>query len=175
MSRPTKLSEKHWQVLEMLGNDMPRKKAAESIGWTVDHLKHLCIGDTQRAGGVATLFKQEYLKGVQKSAEETKKLIQANVKTAQGLIAEVFAEIKGKKKKTDADKKLLSLYTNALAKFTPAVNVKNLSYSYTKGLLPEELVHEFKRLKTIAESSFDRGSIPEIAQGRARELSEVDE
>ena len=136
---------------------MPRKDVAKEIGWTKPHLDFLCVGDVQHAGGVAVLFKDEYLKGVLKSADETKKLIQANVKTAQGLIAEVFAEIKGKKKKTDADKKLLSLYTNALAKFTPAVSVKNLSYSYTKGLLPEELVHEFKRLTTIAEASFDRG------------------
>jgi len=173
MSMPTKLSEKHWKVLKML-EDMSREDAAREIGWKKDHIDKLCVGSVS-AGGVATLFKVEYLKLQTKQAEETKHLISQNTKMAQKLIGRVFDCINKKKKVSPEDQKILSLYTNALAKFTPTVNVKNLSYSYTKGLNAEELVHEFKRLKTIAESSFDRGRVPEVAKGRAGELSEVDE
>jgi len=175
MSMPTKLSEKHWKVLEMFDNDMTREDAAKAIGWTKKHLDRLCVGNVELAGGVASLFKAEYMKIQKKIANETDTLLKSNLKMAQKLMKEVFTEISNKKKKTDADKKILSMYTNAIAKCQPAVNIKNLSYSYTKGLTAEELVHEFKRLKTVAESSFDRGGLPETAEGRAGELSEVDE
>lgn len=174
MSMPTKLSEKHWQVLKML-EDMTRADAADAIGWTKNHLDHLCTGSVEKAGGVATLFKKEYLKIQAKQSEETKQLVAQNTKTAQRLIARVFNDIESKKKVTPEDKKILSMYTNALSKFTPTVNVKNLSYSYTKGLTAEELVHEFKRLKTIAESSFDRGGLPEAPEGRTGDISSFDE
>jgi len=165
MSMPTILSEKHWEVLEMLSNDVPRKDAAEKIGWTRDHLDKLCVGNTEKAGGVAVLFKAEYNKIKVKSKKETNDLIDSNLKLSQKLMREVFDEIGKKKSKSDADKKILSMYTNAIAKCQPNVNIKNLSYSYTKGLSAEELVHEFKRLKTIAESSFERGGVPEPSEG----------
>ena len=175
MSMPTKLSEKHWKVLEMLDNDMSRKDSAEAIGWKKQHLDYLCVGNVEKAGGVATLFKTEYMKIATKNAGETDTLLKQNLKLSQKLMREVFDEIKSKKKKSDADKKILSMYTNAIAKCQPSVNIKNLSYSYTKGLSAEELMHEFKRLKTIAESSFDRGGLPEVAKGGTRELPEADE
>ena len=159
MSMPTKLSEKHWQALELLSKDIPRKDVAEKMGWKRNYLDQLCIGAVTSAGGVAGLFKSEYEKVKAKSKKETDDLIHGNLKAAQKLMKEVFDEIGGKKKKSDADKKILSMYTNAIAKCQPSVNIKNLSYSYTKGLNAEELVHEFKRLKTIAEGSFDRGQI----------------
>jgi hypothetical protein len=154
---------------------MSRKDIAAEIGWTKQHLDYLCIGSVEKAGGVATLFKGEYMKIMAKVANETDTLLKSNLKMSQKLMREVFDEISDKKKKTAEDKKILSMYTNAIAKCQPNVNIKNLSYSYTKGLNAEELVHEFKRLKTIAESSFDRESIPEAAKGRARTLSEVNE
>ena len=175
MSMPTKLSEKHWKVLEMLDNDMSRADVAKDVGWTKNHLDHLCVGSVEKAGGVATLFKAEYLKIQAKIANETDTLLKSNLKTAQKLMKEVFTDIGSRKKKTDADKKILSMYTNAIAKCQPNVNIKNLSYSYTKGLNAEELMHEFKRLKGIAESSFERGGVPETSPGGAGDVSEVNE
>lgn len=161
MSRPTVLNEKHWKALELLGQDMSRENVAKTLGWSKGYLDRLCTGDTRRTSNAAPLFKAEYLRTQLKNAEETKKLTAANMRMAQKLIGEVFAEINQKKVKTDEDKALLSKYTNAIAKCQPNVNIKNLSYSYTKGLTAEELVHEFKRLKTVAESSFDaRKTIP---------------
>ena len=175
MSRPTKLSEKHWKVLEMLDKDVSRQDAATEIGWTKNHLDYLCVGNVEKAGGVATLFKGEYDKIQVKSKKECDDLIRENLRTAQRLMKRVFADIEKKKQTSPEDKKILSLYTNAIAKCQPAVSIKNLSNSYTKGLLPEELIHEFKRLKTIAESSFDRGGVPEAPEGRAGELPSLDE
>ena len=175
MSRPTKLSEKHWQVLDMLDKGMTRSDIAKEIGWTRDHLDKLCVGNVEKAGGVATLFKAEYQKVSAKITRETNELIQNNLKQAQRLMQGVFNEIESKKKVSAEDKKILSMYTNAIAKCQPSPSIKNLSFSYTKGLSAEELMYEFKRLKTIAESSFERGGISEAAAGRAGELPEVDE
>jgi len=175
MAPPTKLSEKHWQALQLIEQDHSRQEVSDTLGFKKQYLDYLCVGNVEKAGKVATLFKAEYSKVMEKSKKETDELLESNLKMAQKLMKEVFLEISAKKEKSDADKKVLSMYTNAIAKCKPPVNIKNLSYSYTKGLLPEELIHEFKRLKTIAESSFDRGTIPEAAQGRAGELPAVDE
>ena len=175
MAPPTVLSEKHWKALEMLDKEMTRREVADAIGWNRNHLDWLCVGNVEKAGGVAALFKTEYIKIQTRIASETDTLLKVNLKTSQRLMKEVFEEISKKKKKTAEDKKILSMYTNAIAKCQPSVNIKSLSYSYTKGLGAEELIHEFKRLKTIAESSFDRGSIPETAEGRAGAVLEVDE
>jgi len=175
MSMKTELSEKHWKALGLLENGMLRKDVATKLGYKRDYLDKLCVGNVTKCGKVATLFKSEYLKVQKKHAEETKQLVADNMKKAQELIGEVFTEIKGKKKKTDADKKILSMYTNAVAKCQPTQDVKNISYSYTKGLTAEELIHEFKRLKTLAESSFERGGISETPEGRTRNVPEANE
>ena len=176
MSKKTELSEKHWQALKLLeSSGLSRKAVAAKMGYTTNHLDHLCSGDIAKCGYTADLFKKEYLKIQSKHADETKALVKENTKTAQNLIKRVFTEMDEKKKLTPEDRKILSMYTNALAKCEPAVNIKNLSYSYTKGLTAEELVHEFKRLKTIAEASFDRGGIRETPEGRSGDVPEVDE
>jgi hypothetical protein len=175
MAPPTKLSEKHWKMLEMLENDMSRKDVAKAVDVSEMYLGYLCVGNVEKAGKVATLFKTEYTKIMEKSRRETNDLLDSNLKLGQKLMKEVMENIQAKKKKTAEDKKILSMYTNAIAKCKPATNIKNLSFSYTKGLGAEELMHEFKRLTTIAEASFDRRSVSETAEGRAGELSEVDE
>ena len=175
MSKPTKLSEKHWQALKLIEEDHTRQQVADALGFKKNYLDCLCVGNVEKTGKVATLFKQEYSKIMEKSRKETDELLDSNLKMSQKLMRDVFTEISAKKTKTDADKKVLSMYTNAIAKCKPATNIKNLSFSYTKGLDAEELMHEFKRLKTIAESSFDRGGVSEAAPGRTGKLPEVDE
>ena len=169
------LTEKHWKALKLLEQSKTRKDIADALGFSVGYLEALCSGDVRKGGAVATLFKAEYQKGLAKAKDETDRLIRQNLNTAQKLIAEVFVEIGDKGKKSQEDKKLLSMYTNAIAKCQPAQNIKNLSFSYTKGLLPEELIHEFKRLKTIAESSFERGAVREAPEGRAGDVPQIDE
>jgi len=176
MSKKTQLSEKHWQALKLLeGSEVMRKDVAKACGWTPNHLDQLCSGNIEKCGNTATLFKMEYLKIAVKNAEETKLLVKENVKAAQSLIKRVLAEFSQKKKLDKEDKKLLSMYTNALSKCQPNVSIGKLSYSYTKGLTPEELIHEFKRLKAISEGSSDSRGVSETLTAGSGELSEVDE
>lgn len=153
------LSEKHWQALRLLEEGMSRNDVAVKIGWSQDHFKKICQGDISSAGYTADLFKKELQKISVKQEEETRNLVKDNIRIAQLLVKDTLADIIVKKKKTDVDKKLIVSLTNALNKSTPSVSIGTLSYSYTQGLKPEELIHEFTRLKTIAEGSFDRRGV----------------
>lgn len=155
--KPGILSEKHWKALELFDQgNLSRKDIATACGWSYDYITDLCSGDTGKAGMVAGLFKAEYLKIQKKTADETKQLLEENTKLAQTLIYKVLDDLNKKKKQTPEDKKIISMYTNALAKCQPNVSIGKLEFSYVRGMTPEELIHEFKRLKSIAESSFDR-------------------
>jgi len=171
----TKLGEKHWQALELFEQDKSREQVAATVGMNKRHLDYLCVGNVEKGGNIATLFKTEYSRIMEKSRRETNELLDSNLKLGQKIMTDILSEIEKKKTKTPEDKKIISLYTNAIAKCKPATNIKNLSFSYTKGLDAEELMHEFKRLTTIAEASFDRRAVSEAPEGRAGALSEVDE
>jgi hypothetical protein len=155
--KPGELSEKHWKALALFeqGN-LSRKEVAAEIGVGYEYLNDLCQGNVGSAGQVALLFKEEYLKIQKKTQEETKSLLETNTKLAQKLIYKVLEDLNKKKRQTPEDKKIISMYTNALAKCTPNVSIGTLAFSYTKGMTPEELIHEFTRLKGCAESSFNR-------------------
>lgn len=152
------LTEKHWQALKLIESGMARKDVAVKIGWGPDYFKKLCSGDPC-VGTAADLFKKEVQKIESKRDEDTKALVKVNIQDAQEQVKRVLSEFKSKKRLNYDDKKILVTLTNALNKSTPPVNIKNLSYSYTSGLTPEELIHEFTRLKSIAESSFDRRAV----------------
>jgi len=158
--KPGQLSDLHWKALALFeeGN-LIREEVAAACGWKIDYLNHLCTGDTSTNGEVAALFKTEYLKIQKKQEEETKQLVANNTKSLQKLITRVIDEINSKKKVTPEDKKIISMYTNAVAKCQPHVSVGSVSFSYVKGMTPEELIHEFKKLKSVAESSFERQKI----------------
>lgn len=176
MSKKTELSEKHWQALKLLEEGLlSRSEIAKAIGYSRDHLDHLCEGSVEACGKSAILFKEEYQKITKKKDNELKDLFKTNTATAHRLISRVFKDIEGKNKITSDDRKILSMYTNALSRFQPTTSVQNLSYSYTSGLTAEELIHEFKRLKGIAESSFERGPIQSSPEGRTGEISEDSE
>lgn len=176
MSKKSELNEKHWQALRLFEEGkLTRNEIAKTMGWSRDHIDHLCSGSVAACGVSATLFKAELGKIEKKRDDTIKSLVKSNTEKAQKLISVVFSDIESKKKITAEDRKILSMYTNALSKFQPTVNIKNLSYSYTKGLTAEELIHEFKRLKTDSEASFNRGRVQEAAEGGTRELPEVAE
>lgn len=155
----TKLSEKHLQALELIKGGMPRKEVAAQMGWSVDHFKKLCCGDIANCGYTADLFKKELQQIEEGKDENIKILVRDNTEAAQSLIRVALSELATKKKLDYAEKKLLALLNNSLNKSTPKVNIKSLSFSYTKGLNPEELIHEFSRLKGIAEGSFDNRGV----------------
>lgn len=155
--KQTGLSEKHWQALKLIEEGaLNYKEIAKQIGWGEDYFFDLRSGNVERAGHAADLFAKEMQKIDAKNDSIARSLIKENIVTAQELLKRALADLKSKEVMSHEDKKLLGTLTNCLSKSIPNVSVDSLAYSYTKGLTPEELIHEFTRLKAIAESSFDR-------------------
>lgn len=169
------LSEKHWKALKLLEQGLERKDVAAQCGWGPDYFAELCAGDIEKVGYTADLFKKELQKITAKGEEETKTLIKENIKVAQRLVKRTLIELEAKKKPTEAEKKLIVSLNNTLNKSTPSVSIGSLSYSYTQGLKPEELIYEFTRLRAIAEGSFDRRGVQDSQSGGSGDLSTVDE
>lgn len=170
-----KLEEKHWQALKLLEAGEARKTVAEKIGVGINYFNDLCNGNIETAGITADLFKKELSKISAKREENIKLLVKENQETCQGQIKRALNDLKSKKRLGYDDKKLLASLNNSLNKSTPAVSIGSLSYSYTSGLTPEELIHEFTRLKSIAESSFDRRPVQVAGAGRPGSVSEGNE
>jgi hypothetical protein len=68
----------------------------------------------------------------------------------------------------ETSKELCSIL-NALGKTQTNVEVNN-SFSYTKGLSAEDLIHEFKRLGSLARSTLDGGRIQSVDAGGSGEI-----
>ena len=152
----TTLNEKHWEALKLLESGLTRKEVAAKMGWSEDHFNDMCQGNPRSIGQAADLFKKELQKLETKRDDNIKFLVARNIEAAQTLIQASLDEYKGRKRFTQEEKKLITTINNSLNKSTPAVNIKSLSYSYTQGLTPEDLIHEFQRLKSIAEISFSK-------------------
>ena len=172
----TELNDKHWKAIELIElGTLNYKEIAAECGWTEEHFQDLRSGNIEKCGYLADVFSKEFKTIEKKRDDNIKKLVKENTEVAQVIIKKVLAELNLKKRLTPEDKKIMSMYTNALAKCTPSVSIGSLSYSYTKGLNPEDLIREFKRLETIASQSFDRRGVPEASEGGAGTLSGVDE
>ena len=176
MRQKTQLTDVHWKALELLeAGTLSLADIATECGWSKDFFYDLKSGNIAKCGYIADVFNKEWKQIEVKRDSTIKKLVKENTESAQLLIKQVLAELKLKKKLDSEEKKLVSMYTNALAKCTPSVSIGSLSYSYTKGLNPEDLIREFKRLETIASQSFNRRGVPEASEGGAGTLSGVDE
>lgn len=173
---PGELLDKHWQALKMLeAGDMSKKDIAAKINVSPEYFSALINGDISKAGLIADLFKKEYSKIASKREDNIKAAVKENQEVCQAQMRRVLKELQGKKRLNHEEKKLLGLYNNSLNKSTPNVNIKNLSYSYTTGMTPEELIHEFGRLKAIAEGSFERRAVQGAQQGGSGTIPPADE
>lgn len=176
MSRPqAKLNEKHYEALRLIeeGN-MSIKKIAQQLGWSADYLYDLYEGNVEKTSSVAILFKAEVDKIEKKNTDKIKFLTKDNKVLALRMMNEYLRAKSTLKTRSDDDlKKVVSIF-NALSKITHNVEIGSI-HSYTKGLTAEELVHEFNRLKTIANGASYSRRIQEIKQGRSRVLSELAE
>lgn len=172
----TDLSEKQLKALSLFeagGKD--RKQIAQESGVGLEWLNDLCAGKTNKVGQVAALFKKEYDKIAEKRDENIRALSRESTEVALYNILSDLKEIKDKRIAGESiayeDKKLSGTLLNAISNNTPAVNIKNLSYSYRTGMTPEEMIHEFVRLKSVAEASFNRRRVQATGEGRPGELS----
>lgn len=170
------LNEKHWEALRLMREGkLTHKQIAAHVGWSVNYFQDLVQGKVDKCGYTAELFQKE-IKEIEKDlVKNIKYMTKENLSLALFEINRILKQLRDKKKLSFDDQKIIASLTTVLSKTTPQVEIGSVSYQYTKGLTPEELIHEFKRLKGIAESSFDRKGISGSQQGEPGRLPEVDE
>jgi len=170
------LTEKHWKAIKLLDEgNLTNEQVAHECGWSRDYLQQMIAGNVERGGQVALLFRAEVEKIEEKLEKSIKTLNKKNSEMVLGIMQRVLFNLQQKKTLTPREQSLLVHINTSLAKSKSSVHIGSLSYSYTKGLTPAELLHEFTRLKGIAEGSFNRRTVLEAPTGGAGELSSDDE
>jgi len=154
----TKLSEKHWQALQFIDEGkMSLREIAKHLGWEPGTLYDLYEGDVEKSGQTGILFKAEVSKLSQKNLKRIKDLTCDNKALCLRMINDFLRRKMSLGYQSDDDvKQIVSVY-NALSKSTAGVEIHNTTFSYIKGLSAEERVHEYIKLRTLAEGSSVRG------------------
>ena len=166
-------NEKHLKALELLEKGgLSTESIAKECGWTAKYLYRLKEGDTAQAGSVASLFMEEVKKINHKKAAKLKELVGANRVKGNEQIHRFIEEIENTKNPSIQEKKLLATLMNCISKSSPGVEIGNVSYSYTQGYTPEQLVYEFRRLQTLAGSASNRSAISGTSEGGSGEMSD---
>jgi len=157
--KTTQLSTKHWKALELLEEGtLSVKEIARSIGWTDWTLYELMSGNTKKNGELGELFYSELKKLHSRNQSKVKHLFKDNQRLALIKLNERLRELKAGPADAIASAEICKIM-NSLGKAGPSVEISNTSYSVTHGMTPEELVHEFKRLGTLARSTLDGAGV----------------
>ena len=155
----TQLSAKHWKALELIEEGtLSIKEIALSVGWSAKNIYDLMSGNTARTGSIGELFYSELKKQHARNTSKVKHLFKENQRLALIKVNERLRDLQSQKP-TDAITKEICKLMNSLGKAGPSVEISNTSYSVTHGMTPEELVHEFKRLGTLARSTLEGGGV----------------
>ena len=160
------LPAKYVRALELLelGN-ISYKDIAKQSHIAESQFYDLIEGNSIQYGELGRMFNDELEKLHKRRDKEIRDLTKKNKKSTQYLIDRYLCEAHKRKK---VDQSLISTLTsiaNALSKSTP--NVEIGSFSYTKGLSPEDIYAEFTRLSGLAH---ERGAIQAADSGRAGEI-----
>lgn len=175
MSKKAQLSEKHWKAIELIDEGkLTLKEIAGIIGVKPDTLYKLHEG-SDAMGKTGQLFKAEISKLSQKNMTRIKDLSRDNKQLSLRMMNDFLRRKMSTGYQSDDDVKLITTVFNALAKATPGVEINSTSYSYVKGLSAEELVHEFNKLRTLAEGASVRGGVPGTGSRISGVLSEPTE
>jgi len=162
------LNKKHLKALELLKTtDLPVIEIARQSGLSEFHLHDLIKG-SEKAGPVAQEFSAYYQKVIDNIDKETTleaKMLRALV--VKRLARWVEVATKAPQDMTQIARKQAIDILNAL-KQQPTYNIGSVSYS--RGLSPEDMVNEFKRLSALAESSLDARRIRSAGGGGPRIL-----
>lgn len=158
------LNKKHLKALELLKTtDLPVLEVAKKAGMSKDHLRDLMTGQ-EKAGPIAQEFGQEF----QKEMEAQDARI---AKVQRSLKETVFTKLEAWTREhsiTEENRKSFVDISKVL-QTGPTYNIGSVSYS--KGLTPEEMVNEFKRLRALAESALGRKSVQGAEEGGSGVLS----
>jgi AraC-like DNA-binding protein len=149
------LNPKHKKALELLqqGN-LKISEVAKQSGLGTTQLYDLMVGD-EHGGGVAAEFSAVY----QKAMDDADRRINAKQKELKETVAEVLDKWVNEKKHKKLSVTDQKAFAN-IAKVYQAGPVYNIgSVSYSRGLNPEEMLNEFKRLRAAAEGALDRRTV----------------
>jgi len=160
------LPEKYRKALQLIeaGNHSYRE-VARLCGIGEASFYDLVEGKAKNNDRVQELFSKELTEISRRLDKEIRDLVKNNKKSTQYLINNWLADQKHKKK---VDTKMMSTLVsvaNALSKSTP--NVEIGSFTYQKGLSPEDIYAEFKRLSGLASQ---RKPVSGSAPRRTREI-----
>lgn len=168
-TRATQLSPKHWKALDLLEEGLLSvKEIAKIVGWSQWTLYELMSGNIQKTGTLGELFFSELKKMHARNVSKVKHLAKDNQKLALIKLNERLRLLKGRTPTEDITKEICKIIVS-IGKIVPNVEI-NQSYSFTKGMTPEELIHEFSRLKSVAESTLIGKGVQSPSAGGAGAL-----
>ena len=158
------LNKKHLKALELLKTtDMPVLEVAKKVGMDRKHL-HDLMGSKEKAGPVAQEFGQEWQKTMD---EQDKKIAEIQRSLKDTVFTKLDAWAKANPITEENRKSFVDI--SKVLQTGPTYNIGSVSYS--KGLNPEEMVNEFKRLRALAESALGRKSVQGAVEGGSGVLS----
>ena len=171
---PAQLQPKHYKALELWEEGiLSIKEIAAACKIPLDSMYDLFEGNTKKVGQAAHLFKAELDKITVRSASKIRHLIKDNKKIALEMMNDRLKELKGITDRGKDESLEINKILNTLSKSTPGVEIGSLhSLSITKGMTPEELVYEFRRLSSIARNTPSGGGVRKVdkrAEGRIPE------
>jgi hypothetical protein len=153
------LKDKHWEAIRLIDEGkVSLKEIARMCGWSADYMYDLYEGD-EKAGAIGQLFQSELKKLETKNKNKIKTLTMENKRLALQLMNDALRAKLAAGSVADDDSKVVSTMFNALAKSSPNVEIGSMQWNYTKGLTSEELVHEFNKLRSLAEGASKRGGV----------------
>jgi len=167
----TGLQPKHWKALELWEEGLLSiKEIAASCEIPIDSMYDLFEGNSQKIGQTAHLFKAELDKITVRTTSKIKILVKDNKKIALIMMNERLKELRALPDKGKDESLEVNKILNTLSKSTPGVEIGSYhSLSLTKGMTPEEMVYEFRRLSAIARNPSVGGRVRKVderAEGR---------
>lgn len=174
MSKTASLSEKHWKAIELISDGkMSLKEVAQAVDLKPDTLYKLYEGhESMRVTG--QLFKAELQKITKKNISRVKDLIADNKFLSHMMLNDYLRRKFSLDYVSDEDVETIISVVNALNK-APTVEINATSFSYTKGLSAEDLMHEFNRLKSLAEGTLNVRGIQSSGSGSTGRIPVLDE
>ena len=170
-----KLAEHHLKAIQLIEEGKhTMKDIANAVGLAVTTLYDLYEG-SERAGVAGQLFYAEIQKITKKNKKKMDELMGENKVLAMRIMNDCLKRKMALDYQNDDDVKLVTSIHNSLAKASVGVEINNTSYSYTKGLSAEDLMHEFNKLSSIAKGASVRRGVQKLGSGVARLLSKPSE
>lgn len=167
MAKNDPLPEKYRKALSLIAEGkLSYRDIAKTCGINESNFYDLVEGTADNLGTIQEKFSKEFDAINKQIDRDIRKYSKSCRKKTLLLIDSYLSKHKDIKKKDSNTVKTLTAIANGLGKMTP--NVEIGSFSYTKGLSPEDIYAEFTRLSGLAS---DRGTIQKTSPAGTGEIS----